>query len=145
MEKAYDNVHVLAMLPVNDGNFTSTLNRATKDEIKKAIENMNGVKGNKGRIAACEKEIRKRDKAFKKANLHDKIILLLKENNITGTVWEDSLNVIKIRIDNGDWKQMHKLCDFIIKEYLHPISMYENIIDDTNSKYYSSVHTYNFE
>lgn len=144
MEKLYNNTHALASLPSNDGNFISALNKATIEEIKKAIEQMNGTSGNKGRITACEREIRKRERFFKKADLCNKIIFLLKENNIVATVWEETKNVIKVQITDGNWKQAHTLCDFVIKEQLHPVDMSEKIIDDSNTKCYSSIHTYSF-
>lgn len=52
----------LCSLPATDLNFTSELNRATAYQIKQAIEMMerNGGK-NKGRIAACKRELRRRD------------------------------------------------------------------------------------
>ena len=58
-----DTVHSLSTLPANDGNFKSSLDRATNDEILSAIAEMkaNGGK-NKGRILACERELRRRKK-----------------------------------------------------------------------------------
>lgn len=54
-------VHCLSSLPCNDGNFISALNRATNDEIAKAINEMKESNGShKGRILACERELRKR-------------------------------------------------------------------------------------
>ncbi|MBT9667639.1 hypothetical protein [Roseburia hominis] len=50
-------------LPVMDLNFTADLKRATSDQIRIAIEKMqkNGGK-NKTRIAACESELKRRDR-----------------------------------------------------------------------------------
>ena len=61
-----DNAHSLSTLPCNDGNFKSAMNRATDDEIEKAIEIMktNGA-SHKGRILACERELRKRKRGIK--------------------------------------------------------------------------------
>ena len=58
-----DTVHSLSTLPANDGNFKSCLNRATENQIMLAIVRMkdNGGK-HKGRISACERELRRRNK-----------------------------------------------------------------------------------
>ena len=58
-----DTVHSLSTLPSNDGNFKSCLNRATEYQIRLAIIHMieNGGK-HKGRIAACERELKRRKK-----------------------------------------------------------------------------------
>lgn len=62
-----DTVHCLSSLPCNDGNFLSALNRATDEEINKAIDFMKCVGGqHKGRITACKRELRKRMKARNK-------------------------------------------------------------------------------
>lgn len=61
-----DTVHSLSSLPATDGNFISVLNRATDDEIEKAIEIMKTNGGShKGRILACERELRKRKRGIK--------------------------------------------------------------------------------
>lgn len=61
-----DVVHSLSTLPANDGNFKSELERATNEQIEQAIQKMNESGGqNKSRIAACERELRKRIKATK--------------------------------------------------------------------------------
>ena len=58
-----DNIHSLCQLPSNDLNFVSCLKRATNKEISKAIEVMKSSDGkHKGRINACERELRKREK-----------------------------------------------------------------------------------
>ena len=58
-----DTVHCLSSLPCNDGNFLSALSRATDDEISKAIFDMETSGGqHKGRITACQRELRKRMK-----------------------------------------------------------------------------------
>lgn len=59
-----DTAHCLSSLPATDGNFLSALNRATDDEISRAIDVMTESGGqHKGRIAACQRELRKRMKA----------------------------------------------------------------------------------
>ena len=61
-----DNAHSLSTLPCNDGNFKSVMNRAADDEIAKAIEIMKANGGShKGRILACERELRKRKRGIK--------------------------------------------------------------------------------
>lgn len=59
-----DVIKSLCTLPATDLNFTADLKRATSNQIRLAIETMerNGEK-NKGRIAACKRELRKRDKS----------------------------------------------------------------------------------
>lgn len=58
-----NNIHALSTLPANDGNFRSILERATDDEIRKAIERMNNYgRNHKSRITACERELRRRAK-----------------------------------------------------------------------------------
>lgn len=62
-----DTVHCLSSLPVTDANFISVLNRATDEEINKAIEVMENSSGqHKGRITACNRELRKRMKVRNK-------------------------------------------------------------------------------
>ena len=62
-----DTVHCLSSLPATDGNFISVLNRATYEEISKAIDVMATTGGqHKGRITACKRELRKRMKARNK-------------------------------------------------------------------------------
>lgn len=53
----------LCSLPATDLNFTADLERATSNQIRLAVETMerNGGK-NKTRIAACKRELRKRDR-----------------------------------------------------------------------------------
>lgn len=55
-------IRSLVSLPATDLNFTAELERATSNQIRLAIEMMerNGGK-NKGRIAACKRELRRRD------------------------------------------------------------------------------------
>ena len=58
-----DMVHSLSSLPATDLNFTSCLKRATKEQIEKAIEIMEQKEtGNKSRITACKRELKKRSK-----------------------------------------------------------------------------------
>lgn len=61
-----DTVHCLSSLPASDGNFLSALNRATDEEITIAIDVMeNSSSQHKGRITACQRELRKRMKVRK--------------------------------------------------------------------------------
>ena len=58
-----DTVHCLSSLPATDGNFISVLNRATDEEISRAIDVMENSSGkHKCRITACQRELRKRMK-----------------------------------------------------------------------------------
>ena len=58
-----DTVHSLSSLPATDGNFISVLNRATDEEISKAIDVMENSSGHhKCRITACKKKKKKRMK-----------------------------------------------------------------------------------
>lgn len=56
-------IRSLVSLPATDVNFTAELKRATSNQIRLAVETMerNGGK-NKGRIAACKRELRRRDR-----------------------------------------------------------------------------------
>lgn len=56
-------VKSLTQLPATDLNFTAELNRATDTQIKMALEIMKNRDGkDKGRIKACEAELRRREK-----------------------------------------------------------------------------------
>lgn len=58
-----DTVHALTSLPATDLNFTSCLQRATQNQIRLALEKMRNREGkDKGRIKACERELRRREK-----------------------------------------------------------------------------------
>ena len=58
-----DQVHTLTSLPATDLNFTSCLQRATYNQIPLALETMGNREGNdKGRIKACEMELKRRNK-----------------------------------------------------------------------------------
>ena len=58
-----DPVHALTSLPATDLNFTSCLQRATQNQIRLALETMRDREGkDKGRIKACERELRRREK-----------------------------------------------------------------------------------
>ena len=58
-----DTVHELTSLPATDINFTSCLQRATDNQIRIALETMQNRDGkDKGRIKACEMELRRREK-----------------------------------------------------------------------------------
>ena len=62
-----DPVHTLTSLPATDLNFTSCLQRATENQIRLALETMQNREGkDKGRIKACERELRRRDISVKK-------------------------------------------------------------------------------
>lgn len=58
-----DVIKGLVSLPATDLNFVTDLERATENQIRLAIETMerNGGK-NKTRIAACKRELRRRDR-----------------------------------------------------------------------------------
>ena len=61
-----DPVHTLTSLPVTDLNFTSCLQRATDNQIRLALETMRNREGkDKGRIKACERELKRRDLSVK--------------------------------------------------------------------------------
>ena len=58
-----DTVHALTSLPATDLNFTSCLQRATDNQIRLALETMRNREGkDKGRIKACERESKRREK-----------------------------------------------------------------------------------
>ena len=62
-----DTVHTLTSLPATDLNFTSCLQRATDNQIRLALETMRNREGKyKGRIKACERELKRRDRSVKK-------------------------------------------------------------------------------
>ena len=62
-----DTVHTLTSLPATDLNFTSCLQRATQNQIRLALETMRNREGkDKGRIKACERELKRRDLSVKK-------------------------------------------------------------------------------
>ena len=64
-----DTVHCLSSLPASDGNFLSVLNRETDEEITIALDIMATTGGqHKGRITACQRELRKRMKVRNKNN-----------------------------------------------------------------------------
>ena len=55
-----DQVHTLTSLPATDLNFTSCLQRATDNQIRLALETMRNREGkDKGRIKACESELKR--------------------------------------------------------------------------------------
>ena len=57
-----DTVHALASLPATDLNLTSCLQRATDNQIRLALETMRNRDGkDKGRIKACERELKRRE------------------------------------------------------------------------------------
>lgn len=60
------NVHALATLPAGDGNWVSASKYATIDELKKAEEILlflnEHEKGNKNRLAAVQRELKRRRK-----------------------------------------------------------------------------------
>ena len=58
-----DTVHALTSLPATDLYFTSCLQRATQNQIRLALETMWNREGkDKGRIKACERELKRRDR-----------------------------------------------------------------------------------
>ena len=58
-----DPVHTLTSLPATDLNFTSFLQRETDNQIRLALEVMQNRDGkDKGRIKACEMELKRREK-----------------------------------------------------------------------------------
>ena len=58
-----DTVHALTSLPATDLNFTSCMQRATQNQIRLSLETMRNREGkDKGRIMACERELRRREK-----------------------------------------------------------------------------------
>ena len=62
-----DTVHTLTSLPATDLNFTSCLQRATDNQIRLALETMRNREGkDKGRIKACERELKRRNKDNRK-------------------------------------------------------------------------------
>ena len=62
----WDNYQTLITVPVADGNFTAALGYASKDELLKAHYYLeDNPAGNKARLAAVNREIRKRQKGGK--------------------------------------------------------------------------------
>ena len=58
-----DPVHTLTSLPATDLNFTACLQIATDNQIRIALETMRNREGkDKGRIKACETELKRRAK-----------------------------------------------------------------------------------
>lgn len=55
-------VNTLIWCPATDVNYKPALQRATDEQLREAIEIMKCQRGNKGRIAACERELRRRGK-----------------------------------------------------------------------------------
>lgn len=56
------NVSWLTTVPAGDMNFKSHLRTAADSEIREALSIMEGKRGNATRVAACERELRKRGK-----------------------------------------------------------------------------------
>ncbi len=50
----------LTTCPAGDCNYKSALENATIDELKRAIDFLRDKPGNKSRISACERELRRR-------------------------------------------------------------------------------------
>ena len=62
-----DTVHALTSLPANDLNFVSCLKGATDLQIEMALEVMRNREGkDKGRINACDRELKQRVKKKRK-------------------------------------------------------------------------------
>lgn len=58
-----NTVSTLASIPATDLNFVSTLKEATNQQIEQALGIMRNRDGrDKGRIRACERELRRREK-----------------------------------------------------------------------------------
>lgn len=58
-----NNVRALTSLPATDLNFVSSLKNATSEEIESSLEVMRNRDGkDKGRIKACEMELKRREK-----------------------------------------------------------------------------------
>ena len=58
-----DTVHALTSIPATDINFVSCLKSATNLQIEMALEVMRNREGkDKGRIKACEGELKRREK-----------------------------------------------------------------------------------
>ena len=64
------------------------------------------------------------------------------DNNIAAYVWEyESLSVIQIQIEWGDWKHEHGRTDFLMKEA--GFEKYsEKVTEEDGSDCYSSIHQY---
>lgn len=61
--RSEENLSVGDKVETTDGNFTSSLNGASVDEIKEAIEIMKNRDGkDKGRMDSCYRELRKRSR-----------------------------------------------------------------------------------
>lgn len=67
-ENENENVRWLTHIPTSDGNFKSRLQTATREEIEEALFIMSRTeeKGNASRIAACARELRRRNKKYEK-------------------------------------------------------------------------------
>ena len=62
-----DTVHSLTSLPATDLNFVSCLKSATNLQIEMALEVMRNREGkDKGRINACDRELKRRNKDNRK-------------------------------------------------------------------------------
>ena len=62
-----DTVHALTSLPATDLNFVSCLKGTTDLQIEMALEVMRNREGkDKGRIAACDRELKQRNKDNRK-------------------------------------------------------------------------------
>ena len=62
-----DTIHALSSLPADDLNFKSCLQRATDNQIRLALETMRNRDGkDKGRIKACERELKRMEKQINK-------------------------------------------------------------------------------
>lgn len=82
------NVHAMGTLPATDGNFVSAVGRATDDEIKSVYRLMTThPEGNKSRITAIEKEIKKRKIEFEPYDLLSCKLDSLSETEQKFTLW----------------------------------------------------------
>ena len=60
-----DNMGWLVTVPPGDNNFKSTLKRATDEEIRGAINSLDGKDGVKTKVKAMEAELKRRNKREK--------------------------------------------------------------------------------
>ncbi len=62
MFKQDRNYQTLITVPANDGNFKSALKQATDDDLNKAVQCLtDNPKGNKSRLVACRRELKRRE------------------------------------------------------------------------------------
>ena len=60
---SYNAYGWLTTCPVSDCNYKAALERATNEELERAVQHLTDAPGgNKGRITACQRELRKRER-----------------------------------------------------------------------------------